>query len=112
MAKITGSRYYDITHCTWFDIKLPQFDIEEVQDYLIKVGYEIVVHSGLAKVENVIMEPGGGVDRTGTFVDEIRERVLAVKPGTTLPERVDAKELDAFDILAVFRNEMKNKLLN
>ena len=110
---ITSEDYYRITNCIDLgEFRLPRFTLIEVQHFLIKLGYEIVIHKAPAKVYLTDQNMGGEVWRTGDTFEENRERILAVKPGTKLPDRVDSQEAIDMDFLSVFKKEMKNKLLN
>lgn len=109
MGKITNDEYWKITNCTSW-VYFPSFDIQEVQDFLISIGYDIVVHETLCTVHDVTMD-GGEVRRTGGTSQEMRKRILATKPGDSLPDRIDSEEADKLDMLGVFRTEIKKKLL-
>jgi hypothetical protein len=105
---ITHKQYYDITNCVG-NFRIPEFTIEEVQIFLTKLGYEVKVYSGLAKVEHVEMG-FNEVIHTGKYSDMERQCIVAVKYGDVLPERVD--QCGDFNFITVFNKEIKNKLMN
>lgn len=111
---ITGQEYYDITGCTYgiLGFKFPEFTFEEVQKFLIKLGYNIIIHEAKATVHHVKSE-GVEVRRTGEMSEELRKRIIAVKitENTKLPDRVDSQEAIDLDLKVVFEREIKNKLL-
>lgn len=121
VGRITDREYYEITHCSTVPnvIAMPGFDLDEIQSFLERCGYKIVVLSAMATVHEVDMD-GGEVRRNGRTSEEIRQRILAVKNYiiedtelfNAIPDRVDSPEADALDFRNVFRRELKQRLLN
>lgn len=102
---MTEQEYCKITSTTgWFH--LSYFYFEEVQTFLNGLGYELVVHTGLIKVD--FRHQDGDHSH---YEQVLREAVLAVKPGTPLPERLDSDEAHQMRVERVFNTEMKQKLL-
>lgn len=109
---ITDKDYYRITNCAAVGgFRLPNFTIEEVQQFLIKLGYKIIIHKAEAKIHITESNMGGECRRTGETFDAIREAILAVKEDTVLPTRLDSQEAHDLNFLSIFENEMKKKLL-
>lgn len=107
---ISDEEYCRITNCTssmYMSIDIP---IRDVQEYLVRRGYDIIVHKAQATIHEVEMD-GGEVNRTGKTWEDQRERILAVKPNTELPKRVDSKEASEMDLRSVFRREFMASLL-
>lgn len=107
---VTNEEYYRITNCVG-DIRLPEFTIEEVQEFLIKLGYEIIIHKAEATI-HMTSHDNGEVRRTGETFQGLREAIMAIKPGTKLPSRLDCDEAYSLNFLSVFKVEMKKKLLS
>lgn len=110
MNKITNKEYFEITNCTP-DILFPNFDIQEVQDFLIHIGYDILIQEAVATIHEVESDMGGSMERTGRTTQEKRKRILAIKDGDVLPDRIDSEETQALDMRNVFRREVKKKIL-
>lgn len=107
---ITSNDYYRITNCTG-DFRLPTFTIEEVQEFLTRLGYEIIIHKAEATV-HIVSHEDMEVRRTGQTIEALREAILAIKPGTKLPTRVDSDDARKMNFLSVFDQEMRKKLLS
>lgn len=89
------SEYFRVTNCIG-NFRVPEFTFEEVQIFLIKLGYQIVLKKGT-------------VNNGDDYVPG--ERIFAIKPGKALPEFLDTSEADEMDFRKVFAVEMKKKLL-
>jgi hypothetical protein len=105
---ITEKQYCDITNCTpWFNLE--SFKLDEVQAFLTKLGYKIVIHEApwiKEVVEWDAMEPvKKGKEQ---FFDP---RILAVKEGESLPERNDSEKAMKMDFRHVFQTELKKRIL-
>ena len=105
---VSAKEYSDITGCS-SGLHIPDITVEEAQQWLIDRGYEIKIQKALAKVEQVEMG-WNEVIRTGKYEDMERKRIIAIKPGDIVPERVD--ESGQFDFRSVFLREFKKKLLS
>lgn len=108
---ITHKDYYRITNCSG-DFRIPEFTIEEVQQFLIARGYAVIIHKAMANVEYGHWNHDMEYEKTGNK-EEIRERILAVRleDENMLPDRVDSPEAVAMDFRNVFNREMKAMLL-
>jgi|SRR5580692_4042471 hypothetical protein len=107
---VTVAQYCKITRCSpWFN--LYQFTYEEVCEFLEKLGYEIVIHTGIIKTQMIQSIPGTGeVERVGDPVNLEQEFVVAVKKGRILPYNLNDLGY-AFSMNDVFQMELKKKLL-
>ncbi len=107
---ITEKQYWEITHCT-SDFSIGSFNLQEVQEFLARKGYTIVIHRAEQNVEHKRSVPGTGeVESIGRF-DTMVERILAVKPGSELPTKFTREYLDENGMYSVFRKELKKNLL-
>ena len=106
---VTDREYYQITNCSG-TFMFPNFTVNEAQIFLISLGYKIIVHKAPCKVREVNMD-GGEVRPTGRTFEEARERILAVKEGDKLPNRIDSDEAEEMDLHQVFNKELKKKVL-
>ena len=106
---ITGKEYYKITGSSG-NIKLPEFTVEEVQEFLTSTGYIIEVHVALAKTINYTYNMAGGTESQYETLEEV-SRILARMPTQQLPKRNDSQEAKDMDFREVFRRQMKARLL-
>lgn len=104
---ITEQDYRRTTNCSW-DCCFPEFTFEEVKTLLSSWGYKVILHNGLAKVEDVQMG-FNEVIRTSNFEDREREIILAVKESDIIPARTD--EAVKFALKSVFYTELKLRLM-
>jgi hypothetical protein len=88
------------------------FTIEEAEDFLVRKGYKIVLHS--TKVSWDIEETDMVEQRTKSIGREEGDglALLALKEDQKLPERNDSKEAKNMYFDKVFKCELKFKLLN
>jgi len=110
---VTDKEYHRITNCSGLDSWNVRFGIEEMQQILIDNGYEIIVHSAKAEINETASEFGSGeVRRTGRKWIENVERIFAVKPEDklNLPEWNDSYRASCLDFTTVFNNLIKAKL--
>lgn len=107
---LTDKEYYQITKCT-ADFQLGSISLQEVQQFLARKGYSIVVHRAEQNVEHRRSVPGTGETESLGYFDTMVEQVLAVKPGSELPNKFTNEYLFENCIDAVFRKEMKKNLL-
>jgi len=110
---VPEDRYRKITNCSGLDEWNVRFGIEEMQEILIAHGYEIIVHTGKAEINETSSEFGSGeVRRTGRKWIENVERILAIKPEdkNDLPVWNDSYRASYLDFTNVFKRLMKEKL--
>lgn len=108
---ITDKDYFRVTNCVGSGCNLPGFSIEEVQELLNAWGYQVIIHKGLAKCEEVEMGMNE-VNRTGKYNDYEREIIIALKnnfPVLDIPKRVD--ECFEYEFKRVFNREIKQRLM-
>jgi len=108
---ITTKEHWDATNCTpWFN--LHQFELYEVQEFLNRKGYDIIIHRAEARVQPTESVPcTGTVQNVGPEVDMMVSRVLAVKPEVKLPTIFTDDVMEAMGLNAVFQRELKKNLL-
>lgn len=110
MEKIVSRKeYFEITGCSG-GFKIQDFTVEEVQQYLINLGYKIIIHESMSTVQMVEMDAGGEVNRRET-TEKLRQVIFAIKENDILPDRVDSEEVKKLDFHTVFNKEIKKQLL-
>lgn len=110
---ITHKEYAKATGCSIIPGHMIRFEFEEIRDFLISKGYEVKVYSGLGSIkEKEPWDGSGEVRHTGKVFDDQCTTVIAVKPETELPLRVDDPDLLKHHMLSVFEKELKRKLLS
>ncbi len=95
---------------------ISDFTFDEMQRFLNKLGYTLIVHTGQAMIYTKDIDSGGEVrySEKGSLKDGYK-RVLAINGRTkllSLPIRVDSKEARELDALTVFHKEIKKRLLD
>lgn len=111
MKKITSKQYYEVTNCTP-DFGIANFTLDEVQDFLNSLGYDVIIHEGRAKVQQRQSVWGTGeVEKVGQPYIGIVQDILAVKPGEELPTVLDSPEGKGMRINNVFQRELRQRLL-
>lgn len=106
--EVTSKLYREITG-NRDTISLPCFTIEEIVSFLTGLGYEIIIHTALAK--HAIKEWEYERSRTVGFEDVESQTILAVRGKYTLPKRLDDSKCNELFIITVFEREIKKKLL-
>lgn len=107
---ITEDQYRKITDCSpWFN--LYHFTFDEVQEFLNRKGYDILILRGTASVIDKVSDGGGSMDSIGDPYEKEVEDVFALKDNEFPPQRFDSKEANKFKINAVFQKELKLNLL-
>lgn len=112
MKTITEAEYRKVSRCSpWFDIS--HFTFDEVQEFLNRKGYDILILRGTASVIDKVSDGGGGMDSIGDPYEKEVEDIFAVKFEEILfiPQRFDSKLADRFKINNVFQKELKLNLL-
>ncbi len=71
--RISNSDFYKITGCS-DDTYALKFNIQEMQQFLIDIGYEIFIYKGTANVYETSSDGDGKVEVVGKH-DEERERI-------------------------------------
>ncbi len=100
---ITTKEYSSLNEYTKFEYKISiylDFTIEEIQEFLIKLGYKIKINLCNYRYSNHNYE----------MVNEIKKCIIAYKEGDIIPEIVE--EDNNVEIKKVFNKEFKNKLLS
>lgn len=91
----------------------PRWNYNDVLTFLERKGYDVIVHKGLADVEQYRSVPNEmSVERLGIRKNCMKEMILAVKPECKLPERLDSDEAISMDVLNVFKRELKQAMMN
>lgn len=95
----------------WLNI-YSSFEIDEVQDFLNRKGYELIVHTAVHEsLEHRRSVPGTGeTERIGYFNTE-RTYTIAIKPGIQPPARFTEETLKEFGLNSVFQRELRKNLL-
>lgn len=104
---ITRKQYIDTTLCLG-DYTL-RFEFDEIQQYLINLGYSILIYEKEGLVNTTKSEDCEVIDMGKQVL--LIKRVIAIKNNEILPEDNGSKEAVAMDIMNVFKREIKNKLL-
>ncbi len=88
------------------------FYIEEIQEFLNRKGYELMLHTGVHEnLEHRRSDPGtGSTEHVGNFNTE-RTYMIAIKPGDTPPARFTEETLKQFGVYSVFQKELRKNLL-
>src|SRR5580692_634054 len=108
---VTVQDYCRITNCSpWFNFY--DFTYEEVCEFLEKLGYEVIIHTGIMKTQMARSVPGTGeVENMGDPINFEQEFVVAKKKGQMLPYNLNFVSYP-FKVGDVFRFELKKKLLS
>jgi hypothetical protein len=114
MKTILPEEYTEATNCSEAILgrRLPYISFENVQAFLNKRGYDVIVHRG--EYENLKMTesvPGEGTVRIVGTANVMISVILAVKPNTILPAIVSSEECKNLYIWKVFEEELVKKLL-
>ncbi len=113
--RISNSDFYKITGCS-DDTYALKFNIQEMQQFLIDIGYEIFIYKGTANVYETSSDGDGKVEVVGKH-DEERERILAMikkDKAKLISEnlKADSKEVMMHDFRRVFEREFKSRLFD
>lgn len=110
MKRVTDRQYYDVTNCTP-DFRIANFTLDEVQDFLNGLGYDIIEHSAKGMVQDRQSNPGGDVEKIGSpYLANVKD-ILAIKPGTIIPENLSTPEGIELRIGNVFQRELRKRML-
>lgn len=85
---------------------MPIFSFEDIQKFLISLGYIPLVHEFIWYKD----ESHYG-HYTGRKLKLLEEKVIAVKPDTIISNVWTEEVQESFEIINVFRRELKKKLL-
>lgn len=106
---ITRDEYKEVTDVYPWGFKLPQFSLEEVQEFLQTLGYKIVIHKA-PFIKDTYQQVDMEMENTGKR-EFFEPRILALKAWETFPERNDSEDAKSKDFHAVFNKEIKRKIL-
>lgn len=110
MKRITDKQYWEVTHCTPY-FGIANFTLDEVQDFLNNLGYDIIEHSSKGMIQLTECDVGGEVNKVGKpYLGDVKS-ILAIKPKTTIPENMSTPEGIVLRIGSVFQRELKAKIL-
>lgn len=88
------------------------FEFEEIQEFLNRKGYNLVLHTAVYEnLRHIRSIPGTGEVETIGYLNTERTHVIAIKPGITLPLRFTKETLEEFDFDLVFKREVRKNLL-
>lgn len=108
---ITAKQYREVTRNS-SDCSIDHFTWDEIQDYLNRKGYEILIVKGVALVQDSKSE-GVSVVPVGDRYDKVVEDVVAWKPigDLVLPKRFDDPSMAQYRVMNVFQRELRKTLL-
>src|SRR5258706_1849892 len=110
MKTITDKEYRDATNCSQ-DFRIYDFTLTEVQEFLNRKGYDLIIHRTEQNVEHRRSVPLTGETESLGYIDTMVQRVLAVKPGTSLPTVFNKENLIELGIRSVFQREISKNIL-
>ncbi|NJO62621.1 MAG: hypothetical protein HC836_31650 [Richelia sp. RM2_1_2] len=114
MSKIyTKEEIKLFSNCTYEGNMYINFSVEEMQQYLINLGYKIILYSNVASVRDSIHE-GGEINYIGNHYDAKFTTLIAIKAeqeAELLTLRLDDEKIRNVNITHVFKEELKKSLL-
>lgn len=108
---VTEKEYNEATDCPLIPGLSLRFQWNFISAFLEALGYEIILHKGIAKITETISHPAGSVQETGKTWDDERTTVLAIKSHSKLPERLDSEDCKKMFVITVFEDEYKQLLI-
>ena len=110
---MTIDEYHKITgNYPVLGFSLPAISFDEAQEFLNRLGYEVLQHSAVKSTQMIESVPcEGTVRNVGPKVDMLRDFVVAVKDKNDLPWRFTDENYKDFEFKYVFQKEIKRKLL-
>lgn len=89
----------------------PTYTFEDIQRFLISVGYTPLVHEFVRYEDESYYDSNDSRQYTGRKLKLLEEKLIAVKPDTAIPEVWTDDVHKNFEIISVFKRELKKKIL-
>lgn len=110
---ITAKQYWEVTRNS-SNCGISSFTWDEIQEYLNRKGYEILIVKGIALVQDSKSEDVSVVP-VGDKYDKVVEDVVALLPvdigRNVLPKRFDDPSMAQYRVMNVFQRELRKTLL-